>query len=97
MRGDAPEARFWAKVDKTADCWLWVAYVDENGYGRFRAKAGAGGEMPAHHFLVGRPAAGYEWDHLCRVTRCVRPIHLELVTRAENLRREWLARHSLNP
>ena len=30
-----PEARFWAKVDTSGDCWLWRASCDEDGYGLF--------------------------------------------------------------
>jgi len=30
---------------------------------------------------------GLELDHLCRVSHCVRPEHLEAVTHAENVRR----------
>lgn len=31
--------------------------------------------------------AGLDLDHLCRVRSCVHPLHLEPVTRGENLRR----------
>ena len=35
VRG-TPEERFWAKVDKSGDCWLWTGAVDKGtGYGRF--------------------------------------------------------------
>jgi hypothetical protein len=37
---------------------------------------------------------GMEVDHLCRNTRCVNPDHLEVVTKAENLRRSNTARIS---
>jgi len=30
---------------------------------------------------------GHEIDHLCRITSCVNPSHLEAVTHAENMRR----------
>jgi hypothetical protein len=91
-----PESRFWRFVAKTDECWLWTGHIKPNGYGQFWGP----GKMHAHHFLVGKPPKGLEWDHLCHDRdetcfdcedcvhrRCVRPEHLELVTKAENLRR----------
>lgn len=75
------EQRFWQKVDKTETCWLWTGHISRTGYGY--ALGGL-----AHHFLVGKPPEGFEWDHLCFVRNCVRPDHLELVTRAENIKRQ---------
>lgn len=46
---------------------------------------------PAHRWAyeryVGPIPEGLELDHLCRVTLCVNPAHLEPVTHAENMRR----------
>ncbi len=56
-----------------------------------------GGRRPVHaHILtyeryVGEVPAGLTLDHLCRVTRCVNPEHLEPVTRGENTRRQLAA------
>lgn len=90
-RTATPEERFWIKVDKNGPtptehpelgpCWLWTSAVMNNGYGRFD-------KILAHHFLVGKPAEGHEWDHLCYVRHCIRPEHLEHVTRAENRARQ---------
>ena len=82
------EERFWAKVDKTGDCWLWTAYVNYGGYGMFSV---AGGTARAHRWawesLVGPIPDGLTIDHLCKVRRCVNPAHLEPVTPSENVRR----------
>ena len=43
-------------------------------------------------FFNGTVPDGLELDHLCRVTRCVRPTHLEAVTHSENARRSPLLR-----
>lgn len=40
---------------------------------------------------------GLELDHLCRVRMCVRPSHMEAVTRAENCRRRTAALKSTCP
>ena len=89
------EERFWAKVDKTETCWVWTAYRNPNGYGKFRL-GGHGKKVLAHRYayeLLVRPIPeGLTLDHLCRVRSCVNPSHLEPVTRGENvLRGEGLA------
>ena len=80
--------RFWEKVDTTGECWVWTAAVS-NGYGRFATPKGR--TNLAHKFLyeetVGPVPEGMELDHLCRNRACVRPDHLEPVTRKENLNR----------
>lgn len=88
------EERFWAKVDKAGptpdarpdlgNCWLWLGWRNDRGYGSF---FDGGKDIRAHHFLTGHPPDGFVSDHLCRVTSCVRPSHLEFVTISENTRR----------
>jgi hypothetical protein len=84
------EERFWAKVDKTATCWDWIACTDGDGYGRFwvgRAYLPSSTRTAhriAYEMLVGPIADGLTLDHLCRNIRCVRPTHLEPVTPEEN-------------
>lgn len=41
--------------------------------------------------IIGPLPEGMTFDHLCANTRCCRPSHLEIVTRAENTRRQWAA------
>lgn len=88
-----PAKRFWAKVSKSAEpdgCWLWTAAVDSNGYGMF-------GESPhtvmrawrwAYEQLVGPPPPGQP-DMKCGNTKCVRPDHVEVVSRSEKMRRAY--------
>ncbi len=82
--------RLWPKVDPSGGCWLWTASKSAGGYG----KLGVGGRtVDAHRvvyeLLVGPIPADRELDHLCRVRNCVNPMHLEAVTRRENVRRSW--------
>lgn len=80
--------RFWAKVSKTDDCWLWTAYTYPNGYGQFWFNGKMG---YAHRFAYqqakGAIPEGLEIDHLCGVRNCVNPDHLEAVTHRENVLR----------
>lgn len=81
--------RFWEKVDKTQDCWLWTAAPTSQGYGSFYRIDRS--RVYAHVFAFltckGPIAEGLELDHLCRNPLCVRPDHLEAVTHRENVLR----------
>lgn len=84
-----PSERVWRYVDRTDTCWLWTGALNQAGYGRFFT--GDDGKRLAHRFmyelLVGPIPEGLTLDHLCRTPACVRPDHLEPVTRSENARR----------
>lgn len=84
---DSLALRFWAKVEKTDTCWLWTG-TTHHGYGAIKV----GNTMRKAHRIAldfaSRPVSeGYEVDHLCRNRSCVRPDHLDIVTRQENNRR----------
>lgn len=74
-------------------CWIWQGKPDgANGYGRVRV--GNGRRTPAHRFFYehhrGAIPEGLQPDHLCCVSLCVNPDHMELVTGTENnRRRRW--------
>lgn len=65
-------------------CWIYTGSISPNGYGTILGRA-------AHRYfythLVGPIPDGMQIDHLCRVTACVNPAHLEPVTPLENARR----------
>lgn len=75
-------------------CWIWIGLKRE-GYGRFYPVRTT--PVAAHRFsyeLLKEPIpsdeeAGYRVviDHLCRVTSCVNPNHLEVVSHQENVLR----------
>lgn len=83
-----PLARFMAKVEFTATCWMWRGARSELGYGRFRLPDRL---VQAHRFsyeaLVGPIPEGMTLDHICRNPPCVWPDHLEPVAIGENTRR----------
>ena len=82
--------RFWSKVDKLGDCWLWTDGLNGSGYGSFRLTDGRSvGAHVAAVILDGREVAvGMHVDHVrergCQFRHCVRPDHLEVVTAREN-------------
>lgn len=82
------EARFWEKVDKSADCWAWLASTNEDGYGRFTlAERQRGAHRVAYEWLVGPVPKGLVIDHLCKNRACVNPAHMQPVTNRENVLR----------
>jgi hypothetical protein len=88
--GEGAEARFWAKVDKSGECWLWTGALTAAGYGSFwtgGAKVFALAHRVAVLLTTGELPLHLEVDHLCRVRRCVRPDHLELVKHQTNVLR----------
>ncbi len=82
------EERFWAKVDKAGECWVWTACRLPAGYGQFNWNGRkVYTHRKAYEMLVGPIWPGLHIDHLCRNRACCNPAHLEPVTCAENLRR----------
>jgi hypothetical protein len=93
------ETRFWSKVNKRGPvpdcrpdlgpCWLWTDSLNNGGYGRFAMGERIVGNAHriAYEMLVAAIPEKLDLDHLCRVRCCVKPRHLEPVTRLENLAR----------
>lgn len=78
-----PESdRFWSKVDKSGECWLWTGAKYLNGYGVF--------DNGLAHRISWRLAAGEDAGealvlHRCDRRACVRPAHLFLGNHADNM------------
>ena len=81
-----------ARINKTDTCWVWTGKVDKTGYGSFGMREGTKSRTRSAHkilyeVLVGEIPTGMQLDHLCKVTLCVNPEHLEIVTPRENIMR----------
>lgn len=77
--------RFWNKVNKTPDCWLWTAYTGKHGYGVLKFD----GKVDLAHRVawnISRPnnCDGLCVLHTCDNPPCVRPDHLFLGTKQDN-------------
>lgn len=84
-----PEQRFWAKVDKSSECWVWTAGRQHFGHGKFRPN-GSAPHVLAHRFsyelAYGPIPDGLFVLHKCDNPPCVRPDHLFLGTQDDNMK-----------
>lgn len=85
------EDRFWEKVLKGDNHWLWLGSKTKLGYGMIWDYDRQGHSM-AHRvsweIANGKKIAeGLVIDHLCRTPSCVNPSHLEVVTVSVNTAR----------
>lgn len=98
--------RFMAKVDTAGPngCWLWIASLNNQGYGQFKLTPKPLNTVGAHRVALmlfrgiaitpRRTLSGtMSVDHLCRNRRCVNPDHLEYVSQQENVRRALFKSH----
>lgn len=84
-----PLERFWEKVDKSGECWVWKNYKVRAGYPRFYpGDTTRDGTVLAHRWIYERmngPIPGnMHVDHMCRTRACVRPDHLRLLDPSEH-------------
>lgn len=84
--------RFWARVDKQPDHWLWGGFLHpKGGHGFFVVQRDGGRQqLHAHRYsyelLIGPISEGFHVHHDCRTPACVWPDHLELLTPSEHMR-----------
>ncbi|MFE4229150.1 HNH endonuclease [Arthrobacter sp. NPDC056886] len=85
------EERFWARVNKSDECWNWTGKPRNSGYG-FLYMLPPGGtkkkQYQAHRLSYelakGPIPEGMSIDHICHNRMCVNPDHLRPVTHKQN-------------
>lgn len=75
------------KFDHATGCWVSQYKPTNQGYTMVGTSPGRFvlAHRLAYEFYRGPIPAGLDLDHLCRVRRCCNPLHLEPVTRRENM------------
>lgn len=85
MKKETLDARFWRKVDKSSECWLWTAGLFPNGYGCiWHDGRSRGAHCVAWELQHGPIPEGLCVLHHCDVKNCVRGYHLFVGTEQDN-------------
>lgn len=86
---DRERARFeYRVIQAPSGHWIWVGALTPNGYGIFRVGTRrAGAHRLAYEMRHGQVPENLVIDHLCRLPRCVNPMHLEAVPQRVNFLR----------
>jgi hypothetical protein len=86
-------ARFWSRVDRSGDCWLWTGARYPRGYGMVACGRGTDGRLVnnyAHRvaYILTHgplPISAPVVRHRCDNPPCCNPAHLCVGTQADNI------------
>lgn len=83
-------------VINSSGCWLWTAGTSTAGYGVIRRNSrNHYAHRVIYEYLVGPIPEGLVIDHLCKNPPCQNPLHMEVVTIGENVKRGTAASNSI--
>lgn len=89
-RDQTESERFWSKVDKSGECWLWTGPVNNMDYGRFDTFDTKPPKRRLAHRYALRDLGLLDESlivlHACDTPRCVNPDHLSQGTQLDNIR-----------
>lgn len=80
------KSRFWDKVRRESDCWIWIGGLNSKGYGCLSVEGKI--ESASHvswELNFGPIPDGFDVLHKCDTPRCVNPDHLFLGTHTDNM------------
>lgn len=87
VTNDQIAERFWSKVDKSGDCWIWTKGRVGFGYGAFYPSGHK--QVQAHRFAweltYGAIPVNLQVLHNCDNPPCCNPAHLFLGTQKDNM------------
>lgn len=97
---------FWARVDKSGDCWEWQGAVNNTGYGTViwwresvtahRLAAFLSGLVDSPKSPTDRKGAGFVL-HKCDNRRCCKPKHFEIGSYSENQKQAYARKRRAQP
>lgn len=73
--------------EPNSGCWLWTAYINDDGYGRIRSSNNKlmGAHRASYEIHRGSIPAGLQVLHTCDTPSCVNPDHLFVGTVQDNM------------
>jgi hypothetical protein len=75
--------RFWLKVEKTNNCWVWTGGT-RNGYGLFRLRDKMWSAHRLSYAIHKGDVGNFKVRHTCDNPPCINPEHLLLGTHQDN-------------